>query len=78
MELNILNIFFNFFENITRLATDFKFIRSGPVQFEFQDPGLEHFSVKISKSKWAQIIGKYKNGIGRGGVAASNCINVGG
>jgi hypothetical protein len=59
MELNMFNILFNFFANVTRLVTDFKFIRSGPVKFEFQAPGLEHFSVKISKRTWSQMSGNY-------------------
>ena len=59
MALNMLNIFFNFLENVTQIATDFKFIRSVPVQFELQAPGLEYFNVKISKSTWAQMSGKY-------------------
>jgi len=58
MELNMLNTFVNFFENVTRLAKFFKFIFSAHEQFEFQTPGLEQFNVKISKSTWAQISGK--------------------
>jgi hypothetical protein len=57
MELNTLYISFNFFENVTRLATDFKFIRSARVRYEFQTPGLEHFNVKISKIAWTQMSG---------------------
>jgi len=57
IELNTLYIFFNFFENAMRLVTDFKFIRSTRVQYEFQTPGLEYFNVKISKNAWAQMSG---------------------
>ena len=59
MELNMRNIFFNFLQNVTRLATDFKFIRLASVHFEFQTPGLEHFNMEISKGTWAQMSGKY-------------------
>jgi hypothetical protein len=55
--MNTLYNFFNFFENGMRLVTDFKFIRSPRVQYEFQTPGLEHFNVKISKSALAQMSG---------------------
>jgi len=57
MELNTLYILFNFFENVMRLVTDFIFIRSVRVQYEFQTSGLEHFNLKISKSAWAQMSG---------------------
>jgi hypothetical protein len=58
MELNMLNIFFNFFENVTRLAKYFKFIFSARKQFEFQTPGLEQVNVNISKSTWSQMCRK--------------------